>query len=187
MENDEKEIVANCQKGKIDDFSILYYKYVKNIYKFIYYKVQHRETAEDLTSQTFMKALEKIASFSNEKSSFSTWVYTIARNNVVDYYRTKKNDFDINDVWDMKDNTDIERDADVKGKLEKIEKYLKTLKAEQREIIMLRVWGDMSYKEIAEITGKSEGSAKMIFFRAIRELKDKMPLELLLYFSLLKM
>lgn len=186
MEIDEKDIVSNCQKGKIDDFSVLYYKYVKKIYKFVYYKVQHRETAEDLTSQTFMKALDKIGSFSNERSSFSTWLYTIARNNVIDFYRTNKNNFDINDIWDLEDNTDIERDADAKGKLEKVEKYLKELKAEQREIIMLRVWEDMSYKEIAEITGKSEGNCKIIFFRAIRTLKDKMPLELLLYLLLLK-
>lgn len=186
MDINEKEIVANCQKGKIDDFSILYYQYVRKIYKFIYYKVQHRETAEDLTSQTFMKALEKINSFSNEKSSFSTWVYTIARNNVIDYYRTKKNNFDINDVWDLWDNTDIERDTDLKYKLEKVVVYLKELKPEQREIVMFRVWGDMSYKEISEIMGKSEGSCKMIFFRTVKELKEKMPLEVLLYFLIMK-
>jgi RNA polymerase sigma-70 factor (ECF subfamily) len=186
MEINEKEIVANCQKGKVEDFSVLYYQYVRKIYKFIYYKVQHRETAEDLTSQTFIKALEKINSFSNEKSSFSTWVYAIARNNVIDHYRTKKNNFDINDVWDLKDNTDIERDTDLKRKLEKVEVYLKDLKPEQREIVMLRVWGDMSYREIAEATGKSEANCKMIFFRVIKKLKDKMPLELLLYFLFLK-
>lgn len=186
MEINEKEIVANCQKGKIDDFSVLYYQYVGKIYKFIYYKVQHRETAEDMTSQTFIKALEKINGFSNERSSFSTWLYTIARNNVIDYYRAKKNDQDINDAWDFKDGTDIERDTDLKRKLEKVEVYLKELKPEQREIVMLRVWGDMSYKEIAEITGKSEGNAKMIFFRTIKDMKNKMPLELLLYFLLLK-
>ncbi len=186
MEINEKELVANCQKGKVEDFSILYYQYVEKIYKFIYYKVQHRETAEDLTSQTFIKALEKINSFSNEKSSFSTWVYAIARNSVIDHYRTKKNNFNIDDVWDLEDNTDIERDADIKGKLEKVEKYLKELKPEQREIIMLRVWEGMSYREIAEITGKSEGNCKMIFFRTVKELKEKMPLELLLYFLFLK-
>jgi len=186
MEIDEKDIVVNCQNGKIDDFNILYYKYVKRIYKFIYYKVQHRETAEDITSLTFMKALEKINSFSNVRSTFSTWIYTIARNNVVDFYRTKKNHFDINDIWDLEDQTDIERDLDAKGRLVKVEKYLKELKAEQREIVMLRVWGDMTYREIAEITGKSEGNCKVIFFRALKELKNKMPLELLLYFLFLK-
>jgi len=186
MEIDEKNIVINCQNGKIDDFSILYCKYVKKIYKFIYYKVQHRETAEDLTSLTFMKALDKINSFSNARSTFSTWIYTIARNNVIDFYRTNKNNLDINDIWDLEDHTDIERDADAKSKLVKVEKYLKELKAEQREIIMLRVWEDMSYREIAEITGKSEGNCKVIFFRALKELKTKMPLELLLYFLFLK-
>lgn len=186
MEIDEKEIVADCQKGNVDDFGFLYDKYVRKIYRYIYYKTQHKETAEDLTSQTFMKALEKISGFSGERSSFSTWLYAIARNNVIDFYRTNKNNLDIDDVWDLSDKTDIARDMDTRSKLQNVEKYLKELKSEHREIVILRVWEEMSYKEIAEITGKSEASCKMMFFRVIKDLKNKMPLAVLIYFLLLR-
>lgn len=186
MENDEQMIIADCQRGEFEKFSLLYDKYARKIYRFIYFKTHHKETAEDLTSLTFMKALEKIKSFNGGKSSFSAWIYAIARNNVIDHYRTSKNDFNIDDVWDLSGNEDIARDAELRQKLGKVEEYLKTLKADHREIIILRVWEDMSYKEIAEITGKSEGNSKMIFFRAMKELKEKMPLELLVYFLLLR-
>jgi len=186
METDEKKIVANCQGGRAEDFSLLYFKYVKKIYRYIYYKTQHRESAEDLTSQTFIKALEKIRSFDPEKSLFSTWLYAIARNNVIDFYRTSKNNYDINDVWDLRDDSDIARDADLKAKLQKVEKYIKKLDPEQREIVMLRVWDGMSHKEIAGILGKSEASCKMMFSRTIRSLKNEMPLEVLLYLLFIK-
>lgn len=169
------------------DFGAIYDAYVEKIYSFIYFKTQHRETAEDLTSKTFMKALDNLQSFDDGKGSFSTWLYSIARNNVIDFYRTKKNESDINDIWDLSSTDDIERDAQARLKLEKIEKYLGKLKSEHREIIILRVWNELSYKEISEITGKSEASCKMMFSRCIKQLKEEMPLPLIVYLFLLRL
>lgn len=180
MEHNEIEIIKKCQLGDLKDFSLLYGTYVKKIYDFIYYRTNHKETAEDLTSRAFMKALEKIGSFDSEKGSFSSWIYRIARNSVIDHYRTKKIDADIADLWDLDSGDDIERDFDTKEKLKKVDEYLKTLKSEQREILIMRVWQEMSYKEIAEILGKSEASCKMSFSRAVTKLKKEMPLSLLL-------
>lgn len=183
----EQEIIKACQNGELAQFGQLYDAYIKKIYDFIYYKTTHKETAEDLTSQTFFKALEKIKTFSPERGNFSSWIYQIARNTVIDHYRTKKEAIDIEDVWDLAGREDIERDLDLKGKLEKIEKYLGTLKHEQREIIIMRVWQDLSYQEIAAILCKSEASCKMVFSRAIIALRKEMPAHLLIYFLLLKL
>lgn len=180
MEYSEIEIIEKCQAGDLKDFSLLYDSYVKKIYDFIYYRTNHKETAEDLTSRAFMKALEKIGSFDSGKGSFSSWIYRIARNSVIDHYRTKKNDTDIADLWDLDSGDDIEREFDAREKLKKVDQYLKTLKSEQREILIMRVWQEMSYKEIAEILGKSEASCKMSFSRALIKLKKEMPLSLLL-------
>jgi len=163
-----------------DNFGEIYDKYVRRIYNFIYYKTHHKETAEDLTSQTFTKALSKLSDFNGEKGSFSSWIYAIARNNVIDFYRTRKNNVNVDDVWDLADDTDIERDIDAIQKLGKVKKYLRALKPEQREIILLRVWGDHSYKEIAQITGKTENNCKVIFSRAIRTLREEMPISVFL-------
>ena len=87
---------------KQDDFGKLYDQHVKKIYEFIYFKTHHKETAEDLTSVTFMKALSNIESFDEKKASFKTWLYRIARNTVIDHYRMKRETADLEDAWDLR-------------------------------------------------------------------------------------
>ncbi len=164
------------------EFTGLYDQYVEKIYRFIYYKTHHKETAEDITSAVFLKALEAFSSFDKGRGGFSGWIYQIARNAVIDHYRSKKNLINVEDVWDLKDKEDIERDADASLRLEGVKEYLGRLKAEQREIVLLRVWEGMSYKEIAQVIGKSEESCKMMFSRTIRRLREEMPLNLFVCF-----
>lgn len=184
MDIDDKQIITQCQKGDLERFGQLYDKYIKKIYDFIYYKTTHKETAEDLTSQTFFKAMDKIGGFDNSKGTFSAWLYQIARNTVIDFYRTKRKEANIEDIWDLAGNDDLERDIDTKEKLAKVEKYIAKLKSEQREIIIMRVWQDMSYQEIVAIKGKSEASCKMIFSRAMAILRKEMPLALFIFLFL---
>lgn len=168
----EQAIIAQCQQGNLDSFGELYDHYVKPIYRFIYFKTHHKETAEDLTSVTFMKALDNIQKFDAKKASFKTWLYRIARNNVIDHYRTNKSVSDLEDAWGVSDKEDIGRDTDMKMKIESVEKYMEKLKPEQRELILLRVWGGHSFKEIAEVMGKSEGACKVMFRRVMGKLRD---------------
>lgn len=180
MEEKEIKIIKACQKGNLSEFSYLYDTYIDKIYQFIYYRVQHKETAEDITSRVFMKALDKIKSFKTDKGTFQAWLYQIARNSVIDNYRTSKQEIDITNIWDLASDEDVVRDIDVKDKLAQVDKYLSELKPEQREILIMRVWQGMSHKEIAEVLGKSEASCKMIFSRTINKLREEMPLALFL-------
>ncbi len=180
MEDKELKIIQACQGGELSQFSYLYDTYVDKIYQFIYYRVQHKETAEDLTSRVFMKSIDKIKSFQVDKGSFSSWLYKIARNTVIDHYRTKKADIDITNIWDLASGEDVARDIDVKDKLSQVDKYLEDLKPEQREILIMRVWQGMSHKEIANVLGESEASCKMVFSRTINKLREEMPLALFL-------
>lgn len=175
---DEAKIIQSIQAGNAQDFGALYDAYVKKIYNFIYFRTHHKETAEDLTSQVFFKALEKIRQFNLERGSFSSWIYRIARNAVIDQYRTKKDDTAFEDALEVKSSENIENEIDNKNTLREIEKYLHTLKPEQREIIIMRVWDELTYQEISEITEKSEGSLKMMFSRTIAELRKELPLAL---------
>jgi RNA polymerase sigma-70 factor (ECF subfamily) len=170
----------------LESFPDLYDQYVRKIFNFIYYKTHHKETAEDLTSQTFLKALKNLSQFNQKKGHFSTWLYQIARNQVIDFYRSKKNDINIEDIWDLAGNEDIPRDFDTAHRLEKVESYLKKLRPDQREIVLLRVWEGLSYKEIAKIVDKDEAQCRVVFSRTIKTIKDEMPLavflSLLLFF-----
>ncbi|MBA7604560.1 RNA polymerase sigma factor YlaC [subsurface metagenome] len=174
----EQEIIEQCKRGNLEEFEKLYDSYFKKIYSFIYYRTGHKETAEDLTSQTFIKALEKIQGFNLGKGTFSAWIYCIARNKVIDHYRTRKSELDISEVWGL--GKDPSLDIETRDRIREVKNYLKKIKKEQREIVLMRVWDGLSYKEIAEITGKSETNCKMIFFRTIGKLKEEIVLLLIL-------
>lgn len=176
----ESDIIKECQQGQTDRFGELYDAYVRRIYNFIYYKTRHKETAEDLTSTTFFKALTHIGQCDPHKK-FSSWLYKIAHNTVIDHYRSIKPEVNIDDVWDLTDDSDVVRDLDATLRLGEVEKYLKTLPSEKRNIIFMRVWQEMSYREIADAVGKSEASCKMAFSRAIADLRSTLPFSLILF------
>jgi len=178
---DELSLIQKIQRGETEAFSKLYDKYIQKIYNFIYYKTYHQQTAEDLTSVTFTKALEKIASFDYKKANFSTWLYSIARYTIIDFYRQEKPNLSLDDVWDLSDKENIEIDTQNKINLKEIKKYLKNLDVEKREIVFLRVWEGLNYKEIAEIIGKEENNCKMIFSRTMHKLRKEMPLALFIF------
>lgn len=176
----EENLIYQCQQGELSAFEKLYLNHVKGVYQFIYYKTCRHETTEDLTSNTFIKAMEKIHQYNSNKASFKTWLYQIARNQVIDHYRQYKSIQNIEDTWDIKSNENITHKIDSQLKVESIQKYLKTLKPIQREIILLRLWGEKSFSEIAEITGKNEAACKMNFKRTLEKIKNEFPLFTLL-------
>jgi RNA polymerase sigma-70 factor (ECF subfamily) len=182
MENSDNAIISKIHAGEAEAFTALYEKYVDKIYAFIYYKTHHKQVAEDLTSQTFMKALEKIQQFQTDKGTFQAWLYQIARNNVIDHYRSFKPASDIEDAWDLSTAEDIERDVDLRSQLAEIQKGLETLTAAQRDIVILRVWQGLSYAEIAEIVDKSAEACKVDFSRASGKLRKEFALVALIFF-----
>lgn len=178
----EAQLVRKSKKGDSAAFGELYDAYIRYIYNFIFYKVHHKETAEDLTSQTFFNALRNITSADPEKS-FLSWLYKIAQNIVIDHYRkwqrTDSKRTDIDDSWDIADDsTDIIGDVETAREIAKVKKYLSSLSSAERDVVIMRVWQELSYKEIAEITGRSEASCKMTYSRSIKKLRGIIPLVL---------
>jgi RNA polymerase sigma-70 factor (ECF subfamily) len=166
-------LALKFKAGDAEAFGEIYDLLFDKIYRFIYFKTYHKETAEDITSRTFLKALGGINGFNPNKARFTTWIYRIARNAVIDYYRTRKKNSDIDDIWDIKDPSDMVLDLETKEYIAKLHTALNTLSPDVREIIILRIWEGMSYREIAGIVGKSEAGCKMAFSRAVKELRGK--------------
>lgn len=175
MNESELQLILLCQKGQTQHFTMLYDSYVKKIYNYFYFRTLHNETAEDLTSLTFTKALEKIESFNPDKSAFSTWLYTIAKNSLTDEYRNRKPAEDISAAENIATNLDnqtIENQTDTSMSLEKISELIKNLDPEQKEIVIMRLWEDLSFKEIAQLTGKTEAACKMSFGRTLKKWRE---------------
>jgi RNA polymerase sigma-70 factor (ECF subfamily) len=175
-----------CKSGDAQAFGVLYDRYIEKIYRFVYYKTFVKETAEDITSDVFHKAFQKINSFDETKGTFSAWIYRIARNAVIDHYRTAKKTVPIEDIFELGESDRTEEAHDALLALSKVQNFMKTMTPRQREIITLRLWEERSYREIAEIIGGTEDSVKMAFSRAIRDLREKCgPLALVLLMTLL--
>lgn len=183
MEQEELQLIRDAQAGNRHAFASLYDAYLDRVYRYVYFRTHHKETAEDLTATVFVKALEKLSSFDGEKAGFATWLYAIARNTLTDHYRRQKPDVDVEDVWDtLASGEDIPGDTDTRARLAKVQELMKDLPAAQREIVLLRVWDELSYAEIAEVTGKSEAASKMAFSRAVATLRKRAPDALLVLF-----
>ncbi len=185
MNSSINEAIISCQKGQLGQFEVIYDAYVKKIYDFLYYRTQHKQTVEDLTSVVFMKALERIQSYNPKKSAFNTWLYTIARNTLFDHFRSNKDQSPIDDALGHPSSQNISKEVGIKMEMEKVQKLLDTLDSEQRDLIIMRVWDGLSFKEIAEILGKSEAASKMQFGRSLKFLQSKVPMALL-YLLLVK-
>jgi RNA polymerase sigma-70 factor (ECF subfamily) len=177
MTDAERQLALRSKAGDREAFAGLYDAYAERIHRYLYYRVQDRPTAEDLTSTVFMKALANVHRLDPEKGTVSAWLYTIARNALTDHFRSRRTTVDIEDVWDaLAGGSDVARDAETAERLKDVDIHLQRLPAAQREIVILRLWDGLSYAEIAESTGKSEAACKMAYSRGINALRSAMPL-----------
>lgn len=156
----------------MESFVLLYDRYVEKIYRFLYFRTLQKEVAEDITSQVFLKAMDKIQTFNSDKGTFQAWLYQIARNLLIDEFRKRKPTENIEAHYDIADNTNLETETQAKLSNEALQKLLKTLPEESQELITMRLWDELSYSEIAVVTGKTEGSLKMQFSRIIGKLQQ---------------
>jgi RNA polymerase sigma-70 factor (ECF subfamily) len=182
MEQDDTTLLDAFRNGDRNAFGTLYDRYIEKIYRFIYYKTFDVATTDDLTSATFFKALQKIHTYDSTKGSFSAWLYQIARNTVIDHYRSQVTTHtSAEDVFDLGEEDNTVTTLDARRSLETVRTYLATLSPRQREIVTLRIWEERSYQEIAQIVGGTEDSVKMSFSRTIRKLREDLgPMTLLM-------
>ncbi len=172
----DEQLVAASRTGRADAFGQLYDRYTDRIYKYHYYRTFHRETAEDLTSQTFIRTLEQLDKYTEDKGNFSGWIYRIARNLLIDQVRKTRPTTDLEDVSAiLRDSSDLVRSLEQKEQLDQIQASLNILTPEQREILLLRIWDERSYSEIATILEKSEASCKMTVSRALVQIRNVVP------------
>ncbi len=154
------------------EFLKYYDQYFQKVYGFVYRRVLSREIAEDLTSEIFIKALRK---WPGEEKVSGAWIFMIARNRIIDHYRTNKNNDDIETVFDLAGPINPLTEVANRESLEKIKTAMGYLSSKQRQIVMMRLWDELSYKEIAESVGQSEAAVKMICLRSLKALRSHLP------------
>jgi RNA polymerase sigma-70 factor (ECF subfamily) len=155
-----------------DHFSELYETYKKPIYSYLLKNTGHPHIAEELTHDTFIKAFKSLKTFRGD-STLKTWLFTIARNTYISYYKKNSTRFEINN--DLIDEQWADKNDDYKTLEEhaSISAILSSLSEKDRSLLLLRDQQGMSYREIADITGETEGAVKVGIYRARKRFKEK--------------
>ncbi|OGH71986.1 MAG: hypothetical protein A3C74_02465 [Candidatus Magasanikbacteria bacterium RIFCSPHIGHO2_02_FULL_44_13] len=159
-------------------YGLLYDLYVKKIYRFVFFKISSREEAEDLTSEVFLKAWNYLVENSEQEiRSFASFIYRIARNLVVDFYREKarrSSELPLEAVIEIvaAAGAGEEQRLEVDGEIDEIMKVLKKMKLEYQEAVLLHYIEELSAGEVARILGKSQISVRVTLHRALKKLKE---------------
>ena len=158
----------------LSEFEInrIYMEYQPKIEKYLLYKTNNRDLAEDLCSDVFMKLLKKADTFDETKASVSTWVYTIARNTLYDYFRTRHVTEELDE--EIREDSDVEESICNDETMQELADALKKLDERERDLILLQYYGKNTLKDIAEKMGISYSYAKIIHKKALDHLKQLM-------------
>ena len=146
------------------DAGQIYEEFQPKVRAYVRGKIHDPHDAEDLVSAVFMKVVQKLDSFDPAKASVSTWVYTITRNTVTDYFRTRRSMVAFEDY--MLDETELTDDA-----LDSLADALMSLKEKERDLIVLHYYSGHTLKTVAEMMGMSYINAKVIHKKALTSLQ----------------
>ena len=174
MLENEKNHIQEAQRGNQESFGLLYGHYLPQIYRFIFLKVSSQAEAEDLTHEVFLSAWQNLKNYKYKGFPFSSWLYQIARNETIDFYRTSKKNIPLENVAEDKiqliSKTPDQLNAELE--LEKIKKFLQSLKPDYQEVIIMRFIEELSHEEIAHTLNKSQGAIRLTQHRALKELRN---------------
>lgn len=171
---DEKQLISKAAAGDKQAFGDLYLLHLQPIYRYIYYQVSQHEEAEDLTELVFTKAWGALPDYDQRGVPFQAWLYRIARNTVIDSYRTHKPATPLDSQWSLQDPTPGPEAAAITGEQEQlVREALLKLDADYQQILLLRFVAGLSHAEVAAVMERSEGAARALQHRALAALRDQ--------------
>ncbi len=175
-------LVERAQAGEAEAFGLIYDRYLDTVFRFIYFRVGSRPLAEDLTADTFLRALKRIGSFTWQGRDLGAWLVTIARNLVADHFKSGRYRLEVT-TGDVLDADQADRGPEGSPEAAVVDHItnvallaaVKQLNPEQQECIVLRFLHGFSVAETAQTMGKNEGAIKALQYRAVRALHRLLP------------
>ena len=175
-------LIERAQAGDGAAFGLIYDRYLDTVFRFIYFRVGSRPLAEDLTADTFLRALKRIGSFTWQGRDPGAWLVTIARNLVADHFKSGRYRLEVT-TGDVLDADREDRGPEGSPEAAVVDHItnvalltaVKQLNPEQQECIVLRFLHGFSVAETANAMGKNEGAIKALQYRAVRALARLLP------------
>lgn len=167
---EERQLIEDA-KHSLAAFDKLYEMYLPKIYAYILNRTGKKHIAEDITSDTFLKAIKNIGSYKDKGYTFGPWLYRIAHNTLVDYFRKNKH-LNIWEELDAKDDTNLDTEVIESEERTIMLKAVAQLPEQYQEIISLKYFEELSNDEIAEILDCKKQNVALKTHRALNSLKD---------------
>jgi RNA polymerase sigma-70 factor (ECF subfamily) len=170
-----KKIQKNADKEAANKLVSMYYK---EMYAFVYKQLLDSELSLDLTQELFISVLKTIHHFDHRKASFRTWLYRVASNRIVDYYRSKSYKYrklsETLDGHDFKDEKDISVSLEYKEDIERATEIINQLETSSQQIVRLKLFGEYSLQEITAIVQVPLSTVKTRYYAALKLIKKEM-------------
>ncbi len=151
-------------------------KYYDEIYRYVYKQTPDKHIAMDLTQNIFISVLRTISSYDNKHASFRTWLFRIATNKTIDYFRScateRKHLFNIEDV-DIPDETEFIHQLEIKDLLSKMQVYINSMEVNLQQIFRLKFYGEYTFAQIALLLSLPEATVKSKYYRLLKNLREE--------------
>lgn len=175
MITEEKLIKQIKTKGDKNAASELISIYYKDVYTYVFRQIKNQELSKDLTQEIFISVLKSIIAFDRSKSSFKTWLYKISSNKIIDYYRSKYYKYtsliEEIDSYDLVSNYHLEGEFQLKEEVAEVMDIVNTLSSNLQQIFRLKIFADMTFKDIGNLLELSESTVKTRYYSTIRKIQ----------------
>ncbi len=172
---DDETLVDRATVGDREAFGELYERYVRRVFRHVLYMVNDVDVAQDLTEQTFLRALEAIHRYEWRGVPFLAWLLRIARNLYLNDKRVERNNSSIHKNWNGGGAAaSPESSCEARLSLEEVRRAVRALNGDQRQVIVLRFMDGLSYADVARVLGKSVGAVRVAQYRALRALRRRL-------------
>jgi RNA polymerase sigma-70 factor, ECF subfamily len=168
----EEQLIIEAAKTNPDHFAPLYDKYYKQIFGYLYQRMDDKDNAFDLTAQVFLKALMNISRYEFKGVPFASWLYRIAHSELMQLFREQKNKRAINaDISDLRFICEEAEEFYLEDYLPLLKKAIIELDTDDLQMVELRFFEKRAFKEIGEIMNITENNAKVRMYRILERLK----------------
>jgi len=169
-------LIKGAEGGDFEAFGELYSIFLDRIYRYVFYQVRDRMTAEDITEEVFVKAWQAIGSCKGKEATFSAWLYRIAHNHMIDTLRNKQKYTSI-EMENIIDDSDPKVEIETALDRQELLAAVADLPQNQKEVIILKFIEELDNREISQVLGKREGAIRILQMRALTNLRQKLTIE----------
>ncbi len=169
--NEDEKLVISAKKN-LSEFRKIYEKWLNPVYRYCYFRVGNKNDAEDLTSQTFLKAYEGLPSY-RHRGYFSAWLFSIARARVTDFYRKHKHEYPIFEANQISDENNLSTQVAKNMTLDQVYDMIHQLPEKDKELLSLRFVAELTYPEIGVLLHRKEDAVRKAISRILERIKKE--------------